>query len=71
MSAEANIKEAYRKSGAKVLSIKRHTGNIYCVEIEINGRRWKRQAQDPSKINWRSKRMFERSLRELHRLSET
>lgn len=68
MSAEANIKLAYEKVGAKVVSIKRQMGNSYSVELEVNGRKRKQVANDPDKSNWTSRKLFEKSLRELRRL---
>ena len=69
MSAEANIKNAYEHAGAKVVSIKRHTGDTYRVEFEVKGRRMRQFAKDPVKSSWKGRRLFEKSLRDLHRFA--
>lgn len=67
MSAETNIKIAYEHVGAKVISMKRQSGRAFRVEIEIAGKKMKLYAKDPAKCDRESKKLFEKSLREIQR----
>lgn len=67
MSAETNIKNAFERAGAKVLTMKRQGGRAFRVEIEIAGKKRRLFADDPEKCERWSRKLFEKSLREIQR----